>query len=219
MRELVKRLPQHLKIRLVTIILLFSIGSALFPVGLILDFIYQPLYQRTFGVCIHTVEGKEVCVPDRFETWCDANLTIDKPTANFSMGYSDAISIQYQRTSTEPNVTLRLLNSTGDTFIVISTSNVYSGNSYTETEMKFEFWTGPSFTSNSGYQNYTLQIERTTQDTMFRCWIETFIIHPTPPPVFQIRFGHLFWVGLIFIITGISLASDFVKETKELLSE
>jgi hypothetical protein len=79
--------------------------------------------------------------------------------------------------------------------------------------MKFEFWTGPQFTLTSGYQNYTLQIERTTQDTTFHCWVEAFIIHSIPPPVFQIRYSHLSWLGLIFVIAGISLASDFVKKT------
>jgi hypothetical protein len=185
-------LPPYWTTQLAVIIIVFSVGVALFPTGFISSrfswsytYYWEPHY---------TYQGI-------FE----ANLTAASPITNVSVGYCDTIEVSDQRGEAAIPVTLRVYNDTYYLFAVIPTFGGKTPWMY-PASVELHFATA---------QNYTVQVERETEDTFFRCDIHAYVHTPPPPvnPMPMLEYSY-FGLGTFLILLGLGLTSDFVRRTK-----
>lgn len=181
--------PNYWVPQLAIIILLFSVGTSLFPTGLLID----------------------ATTPDFYETWeptysyydqFEANLTAMTPKVNVSLGLCDIIFFVDTRSFISPPVTVRVINSSN---AIVFTIASFGGSSFSPGSVKLNF---------PRVQNYTIQFEREIQDTMFHCFIQAYVgppaVMPIPPSFYK------YWIiGFLLDILGVLLAINFIRRTKK----
>jgi len=188
----VKRdLPQYWTAQLFAVIILFSIGASLFPIGYIASS-YQPTYLHH---PVYTYMGS-------FE----ANLTVASPIANVSVGDCDTIDVSDERWEDAVPVTLRVHNDTDTLFAMIPS---FGGEpTWYSAAVELHF---------STVQNYTVQVEREAQDTLFRCYIYAYVKLQPPVviPVPTISTTILcYGAGTLLMLFGLVLTSNFIRRTR-----
>lgn len=176
--------------QLAAIIIVFSVGVALFPTGWIA---YGYLPRTYYHEPDYTYHGI-------FE----ANLTAATPIASVMVGNCDTIEITDERWDAAEPVTLRVHNQTYNLFAVIPS---FGGDTlWYPASAELHFATA---------QNYTIQVERETWDTFFRCYIGAYNYSPPPPVILAPIFPYpYFAMGIFLILFGLVLTGNFVRRTR-----
>lgn len=184
-------LPPYWTTQLAAIIIVFSVGVALFPMGWLAFTSSRP--------------GVNFWVPDyTYEGIFEANLTAATPNASLVVGDCDTIEIADERWDSAEPVTLRVYNETYSLFAVIPSFG--RDTTWYPASVDLHFATT---------QNYTVQVERETWDAFFRCYIRAYKY--TPPPLvlpFVIFPYPYFIMGIFLILFGLVLTSNFVRRTR-----
>jgi hypothetical protein len=184
-------LPPYWTAQLAAIIIVFSVGAALFPIGFVGSY-----YSMDYG---------HYWQPDyTYEGSFEANLTAASPMANISVGYCDTIEIYDQCYNALP-VTLRVYNDTHHLFAMVQS---FGGEPayWSPASAKLHFATS---------QDYTVQVEREAEDTFFVCQIYAYVDMPLPPaiPIAIILFPY-FGIEAFLMLFGLVLTTDFVRRTR-----
>ena len=185
-----RNLPAYWTTQLAAIIIVFSVGVALFPMGW-LAYSHWP--------------GTYYWEPDyTYRGVFEANLTAATPVASVVVGNCDTIEIADERWDAAEPVTLRVYNETYSLFAVIPSFG--RGTLWHRASVDLHFATA---------QNYTVQVERETWDAFFRCYIRAYN-YSLPPPVFPfLVFPYPYFVmGSFLILFGLVLTSNFVRRTR-----
>lgn len=184
-------LPSYWTGQLIAIILLFSLGLACFPVGLLMDKI-RPVY------------GIQEWYP--YNGPFEANLSASTPTANVSLGICYKIEIEAD-VSNFSLVTIRILNMTNDAIFIVPplVDGNQSGAVTIQLERDYE-------------EPHTMEVEWEGQPLLFQCHIIAYAIIIPLPCVNPFAILYVFWLwwlfGFILIIQGTALAIHFVVRTK-----
>lgn len=176
--------------QLAAIIIVFSVGTALFPMGAVANSSWVGTHYREPG---YTYHGSFA-----------ANLTAATPIANVSVGYCDTIEVADDRWEGAVPVTLRVHNDTTYLFAVVP--------SFGSVTQRYPASVKLHFTTT---QNYTVQVERETQDTFFRCHIQAYeYIPPVLISLVPILLYSYSGIGAFLILFGLVLTSNFVRRTR-----
>jgi len=183
-------LPPYWTTQLAAIIILFSVGTALFPIGLLT---YRALPSHPYWQRNYTYEGS-----------FDANLTAATPIANVSVGNCDRIEVSDSRWDHAVPVTLRVYNDTHYLFGVLPSFGGKPTWSQAMVDLQLAV-----------VQNYTVQVEREAGDTFFRCYIYAYENSPPPPvaPILTFPYSY-FSIGAFLILFGLVLTSNFARRTR-----
>ena len=184
-------LPPYWTTQLAAIIIVFSVGAALFPIAHIANGYWweytqnwEPRYTYSGGF--------------------EANLTAASPMANVSVGFCDTIEVSDEYWYGAEPVTLQVYNDTHWLFAIIPTFGGEPTWRPAAADLHFTM-----------VQNYTVQVEREARDTLFRCDIHAYEDMPPPPmaPSFTILIFS-FGIGILLINIGIALTINFVRRTR-----
>jgi len=185
-----RELPPYWTAQLAAIILVFSVGAALFPAGLVANFYW-----------VSSIHYQE---PDyTYHGSFEANLTAATPIANVSIGYCDTIEVSDRRWEAAVPITLRMYNDTHYLFAVFLS---FGGET--------TWWPASAELHFATAQNYTVQVEREAQDTFFRCYISAYEKKPLLVlwvPTFPILY---YGAGTFLMLFGLLLTSNFIRRTR-----
>lgn len=187
-------LPPYWTTQLAAIIIVFSVGAALFSWASS-PFSCWPSYTH-YWEPDYTYQGD-----------FQANLTATTPIANVSIGYCDTIEVSDRRADAEVRITLRVYNDTHYLFALLPNFGGEAISSWSfPASVKLHF---------STTQNYTVEVEREAEDTFFRCQINAYVDIPPPPvvPVPTFLYSY-FGMGAFLILFGLVLTGNFVRRTR-----